>query len=95
MLSGINTTKEVFEMKKRITALFMTALLACSMLLTSCGSFDYSKEDLSKYIELGTYKGLKFEVAEVKPVDDEAVADYLEEEYADFVSTELQDADYR
>lgn len=94
MLSGINTTKEVFEMKKRITALFMTALLACSMLLTSCGSFDYAKEDLSKYIELGTYKGLKFEVAEVKPVDDEAVADYLEEEYADFVSTELQDADY-
>ena len=34
---------------KKTTAFLMAALLACSLLLTSCGSFNYAKEDLSKY----------------------------------------------
>ena len=85
--------KEVLKMKK-ITALLMAALLGCSMMLTSCGGFDYAKEDLSKYIELGTYKGVSFEVTAPKAVDDAAIADYLKTDFADFVSPVEQDENY-
>ena len=72
----------------------MAALLACSLLLTSCGSFDYAKEDLSKYVELGTYKGLAFELTEPKTIDDAAIADYLETAFEEYISPVEQDADY-
>lgn len=79
---------------KKITALLMAALLGCSMMLTSCGGFDYAKEDLSKYIELGTYKGVSFTVTEAKAIDDAAIADYLKTDFADFVSLVEQDENY-
>ncbi len=72
----------------------MAALLACSLLLTSCGSFNYAKEDLSKYVELGTYKGLAFELTEPKAIDDKAIADYLDTEFEEFVSPVEQDENY-
>lgn len=85
--------KEVLKMKKT-TAFLMAALLACSLLLTSCGSFNYAKEDLSKYIDLGNYKGLAFELTEPKPIDDAAIADYLDTAFEEYISPVEQDADY-
>ncbi|MBQ5648650.1 MAG: FKBP-type peptidyl-prolyl cis-trans isomerase [Clostridia bacterium] len=79
---------------KKTTAFLMAALLACSLLLTSCGSFNYAKEDLSKYIDLGNYKGVAIELAEPKAIDDEAIADYLDTYFADFITAVEQDADY-
>ena len=79
---------------KKTTALLMAALLACSLLLTSCGSFDYANEDLSKYIDLGNYKGLAFEATEPKAIDDAAIADYLETAFESYVSPVVQDDSY-
>ncbi len=79
---------------KKTTAFLMAALLACSLLLTSCGSFNYAKEDLSKYVDLGNYKGLAFEVTEPKAIDDKAIADYLDTEFADFITPVEQDENY-
>ena len=45
---------------KKLGTVFAAAALSCAMLLTSCGSFNYAKEDLSKYVDLGTYKGITF-----------------------------------
>lgn len=79
---------------KKTTAFLMAALLACSLLLTSCGSFDYAKEDLSKYIDLGNYKGIAMELAEPKAIDDAAIADYLDTYFADFITSVEQDDAY-
>lgn len=72
----------------------MAALLACSLLLTSCGGFDYAKEDLSKYVELGNYKGVAFELTEPKTIDDAAIADYLETAFESYVTPVAQDESY-
>ena len=72
----------------------MAALLACSLLLTSCGGFNYAKEDLSKYVELGTYKGLAFELAEPKAIDDEAIADYIATAFDEYSTLVEQDENY-
>ncbi|MBQ2732843.1 MAG: FKBP-type peptidyl-prolyl cis-trans isomerase [Clostridia bacterium] len=79
---------------KKTTAFLMAALLACSLLLTSCGGFNYAKEDLSKYVELGTYKGLAFELAEPKAIDDEAIADYIATAFDEYSTLVEQDENY-
>jgi len=75
-------------MKKRILSLVMAAMLLCTMLLTSCGEFDYTKEDLSQYIELGNYKGLSFTKTEPKTVDEAAIAEYLKTTFSEFATLE-------
>ena len=67
---------------KKLGTVFAAAALSCAMLLTSCGSFNYAKEDLSKYVDLGTYKGITFERAEVKEITDEAIKEQLASDFS-------------
>ena len=71
----------------------MAALLACTMLLSSCGSFDYSK-DLSKYVTLGTYKGIDFELTQPEEITDEKLNDYVLEVFKGYTTLTEQAEDY-
>lgn len=66
---------------KRKCAILAAVMLAAAMLLTSCGSFDYLKEDLTKYITLGDYNSIEYTAAEVKAVTDEDVENALSAEF--------------
>lgn len=68
---------------KRLGTVFAAAALSCAMLLSSCGSFNYTKEDLSKYLDLGSYKGLTFERAEIKEITEEAIKEQLASDFSE------------
>ena len=74
---------------KKTTAFLMAALLACSLLLTSCGSFNYAKEDLSKYIDLGNYKGVAIELTGL-----EAGKYFVKVEGGDVLNTNIYTIEY-
>lgn len=71
----------------------MAALLACTMLLSSCGSVDYSK-DLSAYVELGSYKGIDFELTQPEEITDEKINDYVLEAFKSYTTLTEQAEDY-
>ncbi|NLK39643.1 MAG: trigger factor [Clostridiales bacterium] len=67
-------------MKKKFIIYFLLAAMITSLLLTSCAKkeFDYYKEDLSKYVTLGQYKGISVDVENVKEVTDDDVKEQVD-----------------
>lgn len=68
-------------MMKKKYLYFVFAAIIVSLLLSSCAQkkFDYYKEDLSKYVTLGEYKGISVDVENVAEVTDEDVQEKVNE----------------
>ena len=81
-------------MKKRTRFAFLAAVLLSALLLSSCGSFNYKTEDLSRYVTLGEYKNLALEVKMPEKVDDEAIEKALETSLSDHATTTAAADDY-
>lgn len=62
----------------------LPVLLAAAVLLVGCGG---NSSDYSKYVQLGTYKGLDVKM-EVEDVTDEELEEYEEEQLGNYVSYE-------
>lgn len=62
-------------MKKKCTVCFLLAAMFASLLLSSCAKreFDYYKEDLSKYVTLGQYKGITVDAEKIDEITDDDV----------------------
>ncbi|MBQ7171613.1 MAG: FKBP-type peptidyl-prolyl cis-trans isomerase [Clostridia bacterium] len=81
-------------MKKRARFALLAAVLLSALLLSSCGSFNYKTEDLSRYVTLGAYKNLALEVKMPDKVDDEAVEKELKALLETAETTKLAEDDY-
>ncbi len=81
-------------MKKRARFALLAAVLLSALLLSSCGSFNYKTEDLSRYVTLGAYKNLALEVKMPEKVDDEAVETELKKLLESSATTKLAEDDY-
>ncbi len=67
-------------MKRKLTCILLAlTLLLGAFAMTSCGGFNYEKEDLSKYVKLtaAEYNALKVKPAFVAVPADEEVLDYI------------------
>ncbi len=64
-------------MKKKISVL-LALMLAATMLLSSCGSFNY-EQDLSKYVTVGNVNGISVEVTIPAEVTEDDINDAIED----------------
>ena len=74
--------------------IFLMITLVAAMLMTSCGGGlkvsvpdEYNYDDLSEYITLGEYKGVRYEVADVQVSQDE-IQEYINNVLADAGETQ-------